>query len=96
MECLYVKKILRYNQPAKKRNDSERYDYPNMPANEFFAGDDLEFGLKAATLVELMDANSDHVAHSQSFQKEMISIANPKVGTPDEFYLHSLHPIDKI
>jgi len=39
--------------------------------------------------------NRASIHHMQSFQNDMIRLANPVVGTPDVFYFHPLHASDE-
>lgn len=84
---------LKINTPDCKftnRNESERYDYEGTSAEAEFAPSDVD--LKSAALCDIMDSNSKHVANAQSFQNDMVRLANPMVGTADQFYFHPLHP----
>ena len=63
---------------------------PNHSRDEF--PDDV---LKQSYLVDLLRANSKLIDNVNHYQTRMVKLANPLVGTPDQFYFHPLHDCDE-
>ena len=88
-----IVKTIMHHKRVVETGESERYDYEPPSASQLYPG--RESDIKEAMLVNIFVANTIAMDHVNRFQSDMIRIANPLIGTQDEFNFFGLHDCDE-
>jgi len=87
-----VKRILHHTNDLDDE-ELDKYDYEPASVAECFSSNEQE--QKEARLSIIFKSNSIAIDNVNKFQKDMVNIANPLAGTPDEFRFFELSDCDE-